>query len=449
MLVWWKPHAILVNPAAFCRLRVRERGESAFCAACAFSHALRDQNAYYSPSKRACCGYFPCCRRTRTIRLGRTRMFCMPVRTTSSHTRRRTRCSTRVTSNSTNPAIPTFTPSMKDADIVAMLQHFSYAGVLRDQIGRTRSHLNDEEPLGQLAHVSVAPPDAAAPCGTRSGRGSDGIWRRRQPDTVVPLTKTTELHARGAILDGGGVRRIPAGLQAPHLRSLSSRDAGHRRPSRGRDLARSGQPAGGGGIAVCPRHSANAHPRAGLLPAGPGSRSATIGAIITGDVNLNADDDLGYRVALVESFRAWGIYPRGIRSMSIEGLVWPSGAEVIAETQAMRGKRKQELQSAPSPLAVRTAREDSERRHRGPVQCQARRRRRAPSARILTLPDNSCAPIYATPGTPVADSAVMWRNRPVIRRSFQRSVTRTAYQLTSSARRWTPPTPVCDGDQQA
>ena len=53
-------------------------------------------------------------------------------------------------------------------------------------------------------------------------------------------------------------------------------------------------------------------------------------AIVTADVNLNPDDDLA-RVAMVESFREWGIYRRDIRSMSIEGLTWPSGAEVIAD----------------------------------------------------------------------------------------------------------------------
>jgi len=79
-------------------------------------------------------------------------------------------------------------------------------------------------------------------------------------------------------------------------------------------------------------------------------------AIITGDINLNADDELGYRVALVESFRSWGIYPRGIRSMSIEALVWPSGAEVIAETRAVKSKR-QKMQSAPSRSDVKAARD--------------------------------------------------------------------------------------------
>src|SRR6185503_3133109 len=36
-------------------------------------------------------------------------------------------------------------------DIVALFQHFSYAGVLRDQIARTRGNLESDNLMGQLA----------------------------------------------------------------------------------------------------------------------------------------------------------------------------------------------------------------------------------------------------------------------------------------------------------
>jgi hypothetical protein len=54
-----------------------------------------------------------------------------------------------------------------------------------------------------------------------------------------------------------------------------------------------------------------------------------------------------------------GHYPRGIRSMSIEALVWPSGAEVIAETRAGKSRRKT-MQSAPSKSDVKAARDTGE-----------------------------------------------------------------------------------------
>jgi hypothetical protein len=48
-------------------------------------------------------------------------------------------------------------------------------------------------------------------------------------------------------------------------------------------------------------------------------------ALITADYDFNPEDFYGYRLAVVESFRQWGIHPKGMRSMSIEALLWPTG----------------------------------------------------------------------------------------------------------------------------
>ena len=45
-------------------------------------------------------------------------------------------------------------------------------------------------------------------------------------------------------------------------------------------------------------------------------------AIITADTDAVADDDLRYRVAFVEAFRKWGIYPRDLRTLSEASLMW-------------------------------------------------------------------------------------------------------------------------------
>jgi len=57
-------------------------------------------------------------------------------------------------------------------------------------------------------------------------------------------------------------------------------------------------------------------------------------AVITADVDINPEDAEGYRVAFVESFRSWGIYPPGIRAMSVESLILPQMAEVAASESA-------------------------------------------------------------------------------------------------------------------
>src|SRR5690349_14747741 len=45
-------------------------------------------------------------------------------------------------------------------------------------------------------------------------------------------------------------------------------------------------------------------------------------ALITADYDLVRDDDLDYRLAVVEAFRGWGIYPHDVRSLSIDSLRW-------------------------------------------------------------------------------------------------------------------------------
>jgi hypothetical protein len=56
-------------------------------------------------------------------------------------------------------------------------------------------------------------------------------------------------------------------------------------------------------------------------------------AIVTADADFSPDDPLGYRLAFVESFRQWGIHPPGMRSMSVEALLWPTGAAVNDELE--------------------------------------------------------------------------------------------------------------------
>src|SRR5689334_14125508 len=45
-------------------------------------------------------------------------------------------------------------------------------------------------------------------------------------------------------------------------------------------------------------------------------------AMITADTDAVPDDDLHYRVAFVEAFRGRGIYPRDLRTLSPDSLLW-------------------------------------------------------------------------------------------------------------------------------
>jgi len=62
-------------------------------------------------------------------------------------------------------------------------------------------------------------------------------------------------------------------------------------------------------------------------------------AMITADFDLVPEDDRNYRVAIIEAFRAWGIYPEDVRTLSVESLRWkapPSDKAVQSFAETLR-----------------------------------------------------------------------------------------------------------------
>lgn len=324
-----------------------------------YPHALRDQNAFYSPNKKALLfGYFPVRAKDEDNTPGTTVFTCLSHDIIAHETTHALLDGVHPRFNEpSHPDVHAFHEGF--ADIVAMFQHFSYEGVLRDQIIRTRGNLNDSESLlGQLAQQFGRATGRGSALRDALGEKKDGKWQRRQPDPRA-LEKTGEAHARGAILVAAvfGAFLLVYKKRTADLMRIATQGTGMLPPGAiPLDLVnRLAEEA-----CRCAREILQMCIR-GLDYCPP--VSITFGdylrAVITGDVNLNADDELGYRVALVESFRAWGIYPRGIRSMSIEALVWPSGDEVLAEAKASKGKRR-ERQRSLSKSAVKEARRSSE-----------------------------------------------------------------------------------------
>ena len=278
-----------------------------------YPHALRQANAYYSPAKKALLfGYFP----ASTKESGRN----LPggiVFTCLSHD---------IITHETTHALmdglhPYFgEPSNPDvlamheafADIVALFQHFSHPEVLRHQISLTRGDLSRNNLLAQLAQQFG------------EATGKRGALRNaigKKPDPTA-LQKTTEPHDRGSIL-------VAAVFDA-FLTVYKTRIA---------DLNRIAS----GGSGVLPRGAI--HPDLVNRLAQEASRVSqrilgmciraldycppvdiTFGeylrAIITADYDTSQLDDEGYRIAMIESFRQYGIYPSNVRSLSEESLLW-------------------------------------------------------------------------------------------------------------------------------
>src|SRR5688572_12214781 len=155
-----------------------------------YPHALRDRNAYYSPSRKALLfGYFPVTNRDAYNTPGTVVFTCL------SHD--------IIAHETTHALLDGVHPRFNEpfADIVALFQHFTYPSVLESQIRRTRGDLDSENLLGQLAQQfgratgrGAALRDALGEMDEETGR-----WRPRKPDPTA-LDRTLGPHERGAIL---------------------------------------------------------------------------------------------------------------------------------------------------------------------------------------------------------------------------------------------------------
>ncbi|MET4214483.1 hypothetical protein [Bradyrhizobium sp. LA2.1] len=298
-----------------------------------YPHALRDRNAFYSPVKKALLfGYFPVSIKNASNTPG-TLVF-----TCASHD---------IIAHETTHALldgvhPRFNePFNHDvlafheafADIVALFQHFAYPGVLRDQIARTRGNLAGENLLGQLAQQF----------GAASGRGNalrdalgakdpaTGIWAPHKADVHL-LDQTHEPHDRGAILVAavfGAFMKVYKARTADLYRIATEGTGvlreGDIHPDLANRLADEAARCAFYVLQMCIR-AIDYCPPIGI------TFGDYLRAIVTADNDVNPEDIYGYRLAFVESFRQWGISPKGMRSMSVESLMWPTGDEAMDES---------------------------------------------------------------------------------------------------------------------
>jgi hypothetical protein len=116
-----------------------------------YPHALRDRNAYYSPTKKALLfGYFPVASKDDDNTPGTVVFTCLSHDIIAHETTHALLDGVHPRFNEpTNPDVHAFHEAF--ADIVALFQHFTYPIVLESQIRRTRGDLHSENLLGQLA----------------------------------------------------------------------------------------------------------------------------------------------------------------------------------------------------------------------------------------------------------------------------------------------------------
>ncbi|QOZ23825.1 hypothetical protein XH93_09490 [Bradyrhizobium sp. CCBAU 51753] len=284
-----------------------------------YPHALREANAYYSPSKVALLfGYFRASTRDAGRNLpGGVVFTCLSHDVLAHETahaildgmHRRFIEASNIDSLAFHEAF---------ADIVALFQHFTLPESVRHQISHLRGDLGQRSLLSGLARQF----------GEAIGRHHalrDAI-DEVDPVTNLPdptaLDRTTEPHERGAILVAA-VFDAFVSIYKSRVADLLRLTTGNANQFPSSDL----HPDLVGRLTVEATKSAGHVLRMCIraldyLPPVDVTFGDYLRAIITADADLVADDVRGYRLAFIEAFRRRGIYPKDIRSLSVENLIW-------------------------------------------------------------------------------------------------------------------------------
>lgn len=296
-----------------------------------YPHALRDVNAYYSPERKALLfGYFNAEPANPDLHMPGSLVFSCLSHDIIAHETTHAILDgifSRYMDN-THPDVGAFHEGF--ADIVALMQHFTFPESLRQQIARAKGKFNAETLLGQLA---VEFGKASGEYGAlRDAIGKideeTGIWKPITPD-VKAYKEVFEPHDRGAIL-------VAAVFDA-FINIYNHRTA---------DLLRIAT----NGTGVLPNGALN-HDLVNRL-ADEAAKTASqilnmciraldycppvdinygdyLRALITADADLVKNDDRRYRIAFINAFRKWGIYPEDISILSEETLLYSYETQTV------------------------------------------------------------------------------------------------------------------------
>lgn len=276
-----------------------------------YPHALRTDNAYYSPEKKAILfGYFPSESSHNDMTTPGSMVFSCLSSDIIAHEMSHALLDGlhRRFEEASNPDVPAFHEAF--ADIVALFQHFNIRELVRFVIAGSRGDLTTSNLLSGLAK--------------QFGEGTNrrGPLRDYLAQTKLRYEDTSEPHDRGSLL-------VYAVYEA-FLRIVARRCEGLIRLATG-------------GSGILPQGML--HPDLIDRLTDETCRTATyvlqmciraldycpsvditfaeyLRALITADRDLTPEDRDGQRVAFMEAFRKRGILPPEVRTVSVETLAW-------------------------------------------------------------------------------------------------------------------------------
>ncbi|HEX6431361.1 MAG TPA: hypothetical protein VF008_26905, partial [Niastella sp.] len=294
-----------------------------------YPHGLRDQNAYYSP-ERVCLlfGYYNATPLNGALYLPGGIVYSCLSHDIIAHETTHALLDGMYSRfmELTHPDMPGFHEGF--ADIVALLQHFTFPEIVKNQLRKVRGALDTENLLVKLAvEFGLSTGERRSLRDAIGMTDKKGNWMLKPPSTF-DYERAIECHDRGALL-------VSTVFDA-FLAIYKSRTADLMRIATGRS-----------GIV----HTGELHPDLIGRLADEASKTAShvltmciraldycppvdlnygdyLRGLITADKELVPDDALNYRIAMINAFRKRGIFPQGVPNLSVETLTYPVLEEI-------------------------------------------------------------------------------------------------------------------------
>jgi hypothetical protein len=281
-----------------------------------YPHGLREANAYYNPEKRALLfGYFKAVGNVNGVNFpGGTVFTCLSPDIVAHEVTHAILESIHPRFNeNTNRDVPAFHEAF--ADIIALLQRFMISELLEHQMTAARGRLDESTLMGELATQFG---NSLGHSALRSAIGSlnreTGKWERLRPNPE-DYQAITEPHHRGAILVA---TFFDAFLRVYNFKTRDLFQLAGDNQSSPLLIKRLAQEA-----TMIARHLMQIAIQAlDYCPPFDISFGDYLRALITADIDMAPSDESGFRIALIEAFRARGIFPGRVNTLSVESLRW-------------------------------------------------------------------------------------------------------------------------------
>jgi hypothetical protein len=290
-----------------------------------YPHAMRKANAYYTPDKNAILfGYFKAASQIQGSNLpGGVIFTCLSPDIIAHEVTHAIVDSIHPRfMEDTNPDVAAFHEAF--ADIVALLQRFTITPLVEHQIAKARGNLSDFTVMGELATQfgNALEGNKGSLRGAIGGVDPEtGKWKRFKPDPGL-YQNTFECHDRGALLVStffDAFIRLYNSRTEDLLRIASNGTGvlqpGAIHPDLVRRLAETACSIAQHLLHICLR-------ALDYCPPVDINFGDFLRALITADLDTSPRDVSGYRIALIEAFRSWGIFPERVNTLSAESLQW-------------------------------------------------------------------------------------------------------------------------------